>query len=75
MPPLRIPGPRSVRPGVSTVKWIVRLLTAWELDPVVNHVNRLQQTVTDALAGPGAGATDRAERADRSDGPRTPLGL
>ena len=63
LPPLRIPGPRSVRPGVSTVKWVVRLLTAWELDPVVNHVNRLQQTVTDALAGPGAASPRRGRRA------------
>jgi glycosyltransferase involved in cell wall biosynthesis len=69
MPPLRIPGPRSVRPGVSTVKWIVRLLTAWELDPVVHHVNRLQQTVTDALAGSGGASTGRD---DQADGARTP---
>lgn len=71
LPPLRIPGPRSVRPGVSTVKWVVRLLTAWELDPVVNHVNRLQQTVTDALAGSGGAAAGRSGGADR---PRTPPG-
>jgi hypothetical protein len=72
LPPLRIPGPRSVRPGVSTVKWVVRMLTAWELDPVVNHVNRLQQTVTDALAGP---SSPSGRRPDRADEPRTPPGL
>ena len=72
LPPLRIPGPRSVRPGVSTVKWVVRLLTAWELDPVVNHVNRLQQTVTDALAGPGAGSAGRAGGDWARDAPRVP---
>ncbi len=69
LPPLRIPGPRSVRPGVSTVKWVVRLLTAWELDPVVHHVNRLQQTVTDALAASGG---PKDGRDGRGDGPGTP---
>jgi hypothetical protein len=43
----------SARPGASALKRVVHRLTAWQLDPIVAHVNALQRAVvamTDALA-------------------------
>jgi glycosyltransferase involved in cell wall biosynthesis len=51
--PLVPPPPVSARPGASALKRVVRRLTAWQLDPIVAHVNALQRAVvamTDALA-------------------------
>ena len=67
----RSPGPARSGPGSSTVKWVVRLLTAWELDPVVSQVNRLQQTVDGRSGGPRT-APAAEPRTSRADGPRTP---
>jgi hypothetical protein len=47
------PPPVSARPGASALKRVVRRLTAWQLDPIVAHVNGLQRAIvamTDALA-------------------------
>jgi glycosyltransferase involved in cell wall biosynthesis len=61
--PLVPPPPVSARPGASALKRVVHRLTAWELDPIVAHVNALQRAVvamTDTLAdGP---ATQREPR-------------
>ena len=43
LPPLAHPSPMSARPGVGLVKRLERRLTAWQLDPVIDHVNRLRQ--------------------------------
>ena len=72
--PLVPPPAVSARPGASALKRVVRRLTAWELDPIVAHVNALQRAVvamTDSLAAepdaqrgrPSAdgGATDAEE--------------
>jgi hypothetical protein len=51
--PLVPPPAVSARPGASALKRVVRRLTAWQLDPVVAHVNALQRAVvamTDAIA-------------------------
>jgi len=45
---LTIPAPVSGRPGASILKSVVRRLTAWEVDPIVHQVNRLQQAVIEA---------------------------
>jgi glycosyltransferase involved in cell wall biosynthesis len=61
--PLTLPLPRSARPGVSAVKRLIRRLTAWQIDPIIGQVNRLQQATIDALAEPPADAA--AEGGDR----------
>jgi len=51
--PLVPPPPVSARPGASALKRVVHRLTAWQLDPIVAHVNALQRAVvamTDTLA-------------------------
>lgn len=48
--PLSMPQARSARPGASVLKRVVRRLTAWEVDPIIGQVNRLQQATIDALA-------------------------
>ncbi|MGZ6956271.1 MAG: glycosyltransferase family 4 protein [Acidimicrobiia bacterium] len=48
--PLAIPEARSGRPGASTLKRVVRRLTAWQVDPIIGQVNRIQQATIDALA-------------------------
>lgn len=47
--PLSPPKAVSARPGVSGLKRLIRRLIAWELDPVVTHVNRLHQATTEAI--------------------------
>jgi glycosyltransferase involved in cell wall biosynthesis len=49
--PTLTPAPAvSARPGASALKRLVRRLTAWEIDPVVQHVNALQRAVAEALS-------------------------
>ena len=48
--PLSMPQARSARPGASSLKRVVRRLTAWQVDPIIGQVNRLQQATIDALA-------------------------
>jgi glycosyltransferase involved in cell wall biosynthesis len=50
--PLVLPPPRSARPGVGPVKRVVRSLTAWQLDPIVEQVNALQRAILDERAAP-----------------------
>ncbi len=47
--PLALPEPRSARPGASSLKRMVRRLTAWQIDPIVGQVNRLQQAAIEAM--------------------------
>jgi glycosyltransferase involved in cell wall biosynthesis len=48
VPPLVLPPPVSARPGVSTVKRVIRRLTAWEVDPLVEQVNRLRDALIES---------------------------
>ncbi len=48
VPPLVLPAPVSARPGVSAVKRVIRRLTAWQVDPVVDQVNRLRQALIES---------------------------
>lgn len=48
--PLAMPEARSARPGASAMKKVVRRITAWEVDPIIGQLNRLQQATIDALA-------------------------
>ena len=60
--PLGIPEPRSARPGASFLKRAIRRLTAWEIDPIVGQVNRLQQATIEAV-------TETPKLVDESVGP------
>ena len=40
----------SARPGVTLAKRVLRRLLNWELDPVVTHVERLQQATIESIA-------------------------
>jgi hypothetical protein len=46
------------------LKSIVRRLTAWEVDPIVHQVNRLQQAMVDATERLGNLAQDDEPRHD-----------
>lgn len=59
--PLSMPEARSARPGASGLKRVVRRLTAWQVDPIIGQVNRLQQATIDALAA----STDPARPSER----------
>jgi glycosyltransferase involved in cell wall biosynthesis len=65
--PLSLPEARSARPGASVLKRGVRRLTRWEIDPIVGHVNRLQQVVVEALEDPARTSPDREERDPRPE--------
>ncbi len=44
------PAPaRSSRPGVGVVKRLIRRATGWQLDPMIEHVNRLQRATLEAF--------------------------
>jgi glycosyltransferase involved in cell wall biosynthesis len=51
--PLGMPAARSARPGASALKRVVRRLTAWQIDPIIGQVNRLQQATIDAVSDAG----------------------
>ena len=59
--PLAMPEARSARPGASSLKRVVRRLTAWQIDPIIGQVNRLQQATIDAMAEPAAVPAPPAE--------------
>ncbi len=59
--PLAMPEARSARPGASSLKRIVRRLTAWQIDPIIGQVNRLQQATIDAMAESAAVSAPPAE--------------
>jgi hypothetical protein len=47
--PLTPPAPVSARPGVSTLKRLVRRVMAWEVDPLADQLNALQRATTEAI--------------------------
>lgn len=51
--PLALPEARSARPGASLVKRGIRRLTAWQIDPIIGQVNRLQQAAIEAASDAG----------------------
>ncbi|HWW09368.1 MAG TPA: hypothetical protein VNY76_03890, partial [Candidatus Acidoferrales bacterium] len=66
IPRLALPPAASSRSGVTPVKRAVRRLTAWELEPIVQQVNNLQQAMVDIVErlasgdhGEDAGASKR----------------
>lgn len=64
---------RSPKPGVAFVKRLVRKLVGWQLDPIIQHVNRLHQATVASVeraGGQGSSSSTRADavaRNDRSD--------
>ncbi len=52
--PLAMPESRSARPGASSMKRAIRRLTAWQIDPIIGQVNRLQQATMEAMSEPKA---------------------
>ena len=49
---------RSPKPGVAYVKRLVRKLVAWQLDPIIQHINRLHRATLDSLE---RAATERSD--------------
>jgi glycosyltransferase involved in cell wall biosynthesis len=58
LPALGLPPARSGKTSATLVKRLIRRLTAWQLEPVVNQVNRLQDATVDAVEGLAAGSRD-----------------
>jgi hypothetical protein len=48
LPVLGLPEPASARFGAGLLKRVVRRLTLWELEPVVEQVNQLQRAAVEA---------------------------
>lgn len=44
-----IPRPHSARTGVAEVKQLIQRATAWQLEPIVQQLNRLQVTTAEAI--------------------------
>jgi len=61
LPFLEAAPPRSLSPLAALVKRVARRLTGWQIDPIVEHVNRLQQAAVEA--------TERAVSCDGHPGP------
>jgi glycosyltransferase involved in cell wall biosynthesis len=57
---LGVPPPERHRPLVRKVKALVRRLTAWEIDPIVQQVNALQRATIETLAPVGDSEPERA---------------
>ncbi len=55
--PLAMPEASSARPGASLMKRVIRRLTAWQIDPIIGQVNRLQHATLEAVEQT-SGATD-----------------
>lgn len=51
--PLSPIPPSSTKPLVGLVKRLIRQATAWQVDPVVDHVNRLQRATLEAIENQG----------------------
>lgn len=49
VPPLALPPTTSISPVAALLKKLVRRLTAWQMDPMVHHVNRLRQASIQAI--------------------------
>jgi hypothetical protein len=52
LPRLHPAAPRSANPLVAAVKWVVRRLVAWQIDPVIEHVNLLHWAVKESNGAP-----------------------
>ncbi len=65
--PLNLPEARSARPGASSMKRVVKRLTAWQIDPIIGQLNRLQQATIEAVAeiSVDAGEPDQPDRPSR----------
>jgi hypothetical protein len=63
LPRLHPAAPRSANPLVAVVKWVVRRLVAWQIDPVIEHVNLLHWAVkeTNGVTGTNVGSQPPAE--------------
>jgi hypothetical protein len=64
----------SRRPIFGAVKRVVRRLVAWQIDPVIDHVNLLHRAAIDAVEARAAGGTgtsepDESGSASTADGP------
>jgi glycosyltransferase involved in cell wall biosynthesis len=55
--PLALPEPRSLNPVSAAIKRLVRRATAWEVEPIVEQVNRLRTAAIEAA--------ERSRSADR----------
>ena len=63
--PLAIAEARSARPGATLMKRAIRRLTAWQIDPIIGQVNRLQHATLEAVEQtsiPTARPTEPANR-------------
>lgn len=49
VPYLAPPAPVSARPGVGLVKRLQRRVTAWQIDPLVHHLNHLRDAAIEAV--------------------------
>ena len=49
VPPLTLPAAASLRPGAGIAKRVVRRLTAWQVDPIVERMNQLRATLIEVL--------------------------
>lgn len=64
---------RSPKPGVAYVKRIVRKLVGWQLDPIIQHINALQQATIMAVERAGdqpkstSSTASAARRNERSE--------
>lgn len=61
--PLQLPATGSHRSGTALLKRAVRRLTAWQLEPVVGHVNAMQAATVEAI--------ERSVAADTTGGSRS----
>lgn len=73
IPPLALTPIQSAKPGVVHVKRLIRRLVAWQLDPIIQHLNRLhrasiasveQLDAQDSTRSARATAVDRNERSE-----------
>ncbi|MCB0978810.1 MAG: glycosyltransferase family 4 protein [Acidimicrobiales bacterium] len=49
VPTLSLPPAASARPGVSTVKKLIRRVIGWELDPIREQVSRIQRATVESV--------------------------
>jgi hypothetical protein len=49
LPMLGAASPRSANPLVAAVKRTIQRLVAWQIDPVIEHVNLLQRVMAEAV--------------------------
>lgn len=64
VPHLSPPPPTSSRPGAGLAKRVQRRITAWQIDPLVDHLNHLRDAAIDAA--------DRLHRSSQTPEDQTP---